>query len=134
LSKFSKSTITIIIGSVIFLIGCIQPFKYESAKENGYEVDATIVEVIEKDESNFDDSSTSCTVYADYEVNGKEYKHVKVGKYYDADSYYVGKTIKVVVDPNSPDETMFEGGVLCTIGFLIAGWGIISKIKNKKAK
>lgn len=133
--KFSKATTVIIWGVVIFLIGCIQPARYDQAKENGYEVDATIVEVVEKEETDSEGSysSNSYTVYADYEVDGKEYEHVKVGKYYDTDEYYVGKTIQVVVNPNSPGKPMFEGGILCVIGFLVACGGIAFKIKNKKA-
>lgn len=132
MSRFLNSTTAIILGTVIFLIGCIQPAKYEKAKEDGYEVDATIVDVVEKDESDSDGSYTSYTVYADYKVDGREYKHVKVSKYYDTDDYYVGKIIKVVVDPDDPNETMFEGGILCTIGFLIVIGGVISKVKKKK--
>ena len=46
--KLSDSSILIIIGIVIFLLGCIQPSRYENAKENGYEVDARIVDVEEE--------------------------------------------------------------------------------------
>ena len=134
MKKFlSSTTFVIILGVTIFLIGCIQPAKYEDAKENGYEVDATIVDVdIEHEDDLEGYSSTSYTLYANYEVNGKEYKHIKIGKYYDNDKYYIGKTVKVVVNPDSPDETMYEGGVLCVIGFLLAIGGIIIKIKSKK--
>ena len=134
MEKQFKLSPLLIIGVIIFLIGCIQPFRYENAKENGYEVDATIVEVVKKDESDADSvtSSTSYTIYADYEAGGKEYKHVRVGKYYDTDKYQVGKTIKVVVDPGSPEKPMFEGGVLCVIGFLTAGCGIFAMIRGRK--
>lgn len=133
-SKFLNSTTIIIIGIVVFLIGCIQPAKYEKAKENGYEVDATIVDVKIEEEHDLDGGldSTSYTVYADYEVDGKKYEHVKVGKYYDTDEYYVGKVIKVVVNPNSPGKPMFEGGILCVIGFIVSIIGIVAKIKSKK--
>lgn len=133
--KLSKSTITLLVGIALFLVGCIRPFMYEEAISNGYEVDATIVEVIDEIESDSESgyTSTVSTVYADYTVDGKEYKHVKVGKYYDTDKYYVGKTIKVVVNPNSPGKTMGEGGVVCTIGFVVIIYAIVKKIKEKKA-
>ena len=135
MKKKLNSTGIILIGVVIFLLGCIQPYRYEMAKENGYEVDATIVEVKTKEEDGVDGSpsSTAYIVYADYEVDGEEYEHVRVGKYYDTDKYYVGKTIKVVVNPNSPNKPMFEGGILCVAGFLILIVGIVGKIRKKKA-
>lgn len=134
MKNLKESSIVIILGIVLFLIGCIQPAKYENAKENGYEVDATIVEVKTKEESGTDGGpdSTAYIVYADYEVDGKEYEHVKVGKYYDTDAYYKGKTIKVVVNPNSPGKPMKEGGVVCVVGFLVLIGGVVMKIKEKK--
>lgn len=119
----------------MFLIGCIGPANYEKAKENGYEVDAKIVEVKKEIEDDLDGgyTSTSYTVYADYEVNGEVYTHIKIGKYYDTDEYYVGKRVKVVVNPNSPGKPLFEGGVLCVVGFLIALFAGIAKIKARKS-
>ena len=136
MGKLSSSTGALLLGIAIFLVGCIQPSKYEDAKENGYEVDATIVEVDESVSTGMDGApdSTVYTVYADYEVDGEEYHHVKVGKYYDTDAYYVGKTIQVVVDPEKPGKPMFEGGILCTVGFLIAVAAIIHRIKKKRKK
>ena len=133
-SKLLNSTTAIVVGVIIFLIGCIQPAKYEQAKETGYEVDATIVEVKIKEEPDMEGGpdSTSYTVYADYEVDGKKYEHIKVGKYYDTNEYYVGKVIKVVVNPNSPGSPMYEGGILCIVGFFVIVGGIIVKIKQKK--
>ena len=63
----TSSTVAIILGIIIFLFGCIQPAKYEEAKEKGYEVDATIVEVVKKEETDSEGSYTSMsyTVYAD---------------------------------------------------------------------
>ena len=134
MSKLFNSTGILILGILIFLVGCIFPSRYENAKENGYEVDATIVEVVEKYENDSDGySSTSYTVYADYEVDGKQYTHVKVGKYYDTDKYYVGKVIPVVVNPNNPGAPMFEGGILCVVGFLVAIVAVIHKIRTKRA-
>ncbi len=130
--RLLNNTTFLILGIIIFLIGCIQPSAYEEAKENGYEVEATIVNVVEKE--SFDGDSITYTVYADYTVDGKEYKNVKIGKYYDTDAYYVGKTVKVVVDPDNPGKPMFEGGILCTIGFVMTIGAIISKIRNRKRK
>ena len=132
MKRICKSTWLLILGIAIFLIGCIQPARYEAAKENGYEVDAVVVEVEKKRESA---NSTAYILYADYEVNGKQYEHIKIGKYYDSDNDYVGKTMKIVVDPNKPDSTMFEGGILCVIGFLMICTALVRKAqKRKKAK
>jgi len=130
--KLFNNTACLIMGIIIFLIGCIRPYAYEEAKENGYEVKATIVDVVEKE--SLDGDSITYTVYADYTVDGKEYKNVKIGKYYDTDAYYIGKTVKVVVDPDNPGKPMFEGGILCTIGFVMTIGAIISKIRNRKKK
>jgi uncharacterized membrane protein len=136
MKKLSGSTLTLLLGILIFLIGCIQPFRYETAKESGYEVDATIVEVKVRDETDSESgySSTAYIVYADYEVDGKEYKHVRIGKYYNSDDYYVGNTVKTVVNPNNPGKPMFEGGVVCVIGFLIVICAVVSKIKARKKR
>lgn len=132
MKRICKSTWLLILGIAIFLIGCIQPARYEAAKENGYEVDAVVVEVVEKRER---DNSTAYILYADYEVDGKQYEHIKIGKYYDSDNDYVGKTMKIVVDPNNPDSTMFEGGILCVVGFLAVCTALVRKAqKRKKAK
>ena len=99
-------------------------------------MEATISDVKISEESDMESGFTSTvyTVYADYEVDGKEYKNVKVGKYYDTDEYYVGKAIKVTVNPDSPGRPLAEGGVLATVGLVILVIGIIGKIKNKKQK
>lgn len=132
--SISHSTLALILGILLFLVGCIQPSKYEEAKENGYEVDAKIVDIkvdIEHDlESGY--VSTAYTIYADYQVDGVEYKHVKVAKLYDSDKYHVGDTIKTVVNPDNPGKAMNEGGVLCVVGFLIALGGGISKFSSYK--
>ena len=134
LKKLSGSTLILLLGIALFLIGCIQPFRYESAIESGYQIDATVVEVKTRDETDSESgyTSTSHTVYADYTFDGKEYKHVRIGKYYDTDDYYVGKTVKIVVDPNNHGKIMKEGGVVCTVGFVIAIIGIVVKITDKK--
>ena len=127
------SALIIVFGIVIFMIGCIQPFRYEMAKENGYEVEATIVDIETaiEDDSETGLTSTSYTIYADYEVDGKAYKGVRVGKYYDTEKYAIGDKINVVVNPNAPGKPMFEGGILCVIGFLVSIGGIIAIIPKK---
>ena len=133
MKKLSNSTLILLLGIVIFLLGCIQPARYEAAKEKGYEVEATIVKVVQKEETNFEaPDTTACIIYADYEVDGQKYEGVRVAKYYDTDDYVVGDTIKVVVNPNRP------GSRMRVIGFLIMMVPIIHKIrctvKKKKAK
>ena len=78
------------------------------------------------------DEELECAVLTIYEVDGKEYKHVKIGKYYDTNKYDVGMVIKVTVNPDSLGKPMVEGGTLCVVGFLLVSGGIISKIKSRK--
>ncbi len=135
LNKLLTSTGILILGIVIFLLGCIQPSRYERAKESGYEIEATVVKVVEKIEDSFEGpSSTTYTIYVDYSVDGNEYKNIKVAKYYDTDKYSVGDTIIIVVNPNNPEKMMFEGGIVCVIGFIIVVFAIILKIKTRKNK
>ena len=132
---FQFPPILIILGALVFLIGLIQPLRYEQAQKNGCEVDARVVEVKKEHEDDLETgySSVSYTVYADYEVDGKEYKHVRIGKYYDVE-YHVGQTVKVVVNPNAPNKPMYEGGILAVAGFLIVGAGIVICCVGKKKK
>ena len=135
MKKISKSTLILLAGIAIFLVGCIQPANYEKAKESGYEVKATVVDIVVKEETDSDGySSTSYTIYGNYTVDGQSYQHVKVGKYYDTTPYSVGDVIPVVVDPDNPDSTMFEGGILCVIGFVVVLFALLSKRKNKKSQ
>ncbi len=129
-----STTIALLIGIAIFLVGCIQPSLYEDAKESGYEVEATVVDVDIREDTDMDSGFTSTvyTVYGDYTVDGKEYKHEKIGKYYDSPRY-VGEKIMVVVDPKS-GTPMFEGGILCTIGFVVMVIALLCMRANKKAK
>ncbi len=129
-SKFWNSTTFLVLGILIFLVGCIQPSRYEAAKESGYEVEATIVDVVKKEQ--MDD--VAYDIYGDYSANGKEYRRVKLKTVYQADSYAPGQTIQVVVNPDDPGEMMFEGGVLCVIGFVMAVAALIFKSKKKKQR
>ena len=132
---FQAPGVIIIIGVIVLLIGLIQPLRYELAQKNGYEVDAVIVEVKKEHEDDLETgySSISYTVYADYELDGKEYKHVRIGKYYDVE-YCVGQTVKVVVNPKAPNKPIYEGGILAVAGFLTVGVGIVICCAGKKKK
>jgi len=39
-----------------------------------------------------------------------------------------------MIDPNSPDETMTEGGVFATIGLILVIGAIICKLSGKRKK
>jgi len=43
MKKVKGSTWLLWIGIAVFLVGCIGPFRYEDAIENGYRVEATAV-------------------------------------------------------------------------------------------
>ena len=131
MKKLSAHTALIILGIVIFLLGCIQPARYEKAIENGYEVEAVVVDIKVRKNSGPDESD-EYTYYVDYTFEGKKYTHVKFERVY-ADKYHKGETVSMVIDPLSPGRAMFEGGILATAGFLITVIGIIKKVKSKKA-
>ena len=134
MKKIKGTTWALLLGIAVFLVGCIQPSRYEQAKENGYEVDAVVTRVEEGTDPGMDGVPDSIvyTYYGDYEVDGKQYTNKKLQKGYDHQTYCVGDTIRIVVDPNNPGVTMFEGGVICTIGFVIAVGAIIFKISDRK--
>ncbi len=136
LNKLSGEAIILLIGIAIFMIGCIQPFRYESAKENGYEVTATVVDVDYVDDYDMIEEKdiTKRIVYVDYVVDGKEYKRIEAPSSADSDNCDVGDTIKFVVSPIFPQYPMFEGGVIATIGFCATAYGIYCIIKAKTQK
>ncbi len=134
MKKFFQGTnLILIIGILIFLVGCIFPYRYEKAIEEGYEVEATVTDIVERAQTAAEagPDDTSYTLYGDYTIDGKEYTHVKLGKNY-SDSHYIGEKLKVVVNPDNPGKPMFEGGILCTVGFLIAIGAIIAKVSAKR--
>ena len=135
MKKMKSSTIWLLVGIALFLVGCIGPMMYENAKENGYQVEATVTRVEERDRTNDDGPDTTVyTYYGEYELDGKTYTNVKLGKSYDTKQYVEGSTMQVVVNPNNPGSTMFEGGVICTVGFVIMVVAIVMKFSERKKK
>lgn len=138
MKKASYGVLIALIGLTLTIVGSIKPDKYATAKESGYEIDATIVDVEHTEEydpvsESYDDPAY--IYYVDYEVDGKEYKHIKVPeKGQPEDGYGVGDTIKVVVDPESPDRLLTEGGFVATVGVVVTVCGIISAIRSKRKK
>lgn len=128
--KIFNSTTALILGIVLLVIGFTQFGAYGDALT----VDATVVDVVVKDEHDVDSGyvTTSYTVYADYELNGQKYSRVRIGKYYDTNEYYVGKTVSVTVDPENPGSMMSDGGMLCVAGVVIAAAAIVCKVRKKK--
>ncbi|WP_195450999.1 DUF3592 domain-containing protein [Anaeromassilibacillus sp. 1001302B_160321_C8] len=105
---------------------------YDEAKNSGYEIEARIVDVVVKEEHDSDMIYyyDTYTVYANYTIDGKDYSHVKVGKY--TEPKYVGDTITVVVNPEEPGAKMAEGGIFATVGFVMIVGVIVSKAKKKQ--
>ena len=124
-----KTTIVLIIGIIFFLAGTYQNAQYETAKENGYEVDA-IVTRVDIDRSNDVTEDDKYVVYGDYEVDGEEYKNKRLDK--TTKKYVKGDTYKVVVNPDSPGKKMAEGAFFSLVGFVMIVGAIISKRKAKK--
>lgn len=136
MKKVKKSTWLLWIGIAVFLVGCIGPFQYEDAIENGYRVEATVTRIEDRNDTGMDGApdTTVYTYYGEYEVDGKKYTDVELGKSYDRKTYAVGSTMEVVVNPNDPGRTMSEGGVICTVGFVILIVAIVMKFKERKQK
>lgn len=136
MKKMKGSTILLLVGILVFSVGCIGPFMYEDAIEKGYKVEATVTRIKEGTDIGTDGmpDSTVYTYYGEYEVDGKKYTDVKLGKSYDEKKYAVGSTMGVVVNPNNPGGTMSEGGVICTVGFVIMIIAVVQKFSERKKK
>lgn len=132
MKKIFNSTTVLIIGIIVFLLGAYQGGLYDEAKNSGYEIEARIVDVVVKEEHDSDMIYyyDTYTVYANYTIDGKDYSHVKVGKY--TEPKYVGDTITVVVNPEEPGAKMAEGGIFATVGFVMIVGVIVSKAKKKQ--
>lgn len=133
MKKLFHSTVILIIGVVVFLLGVYLGFLRDEAIDAGGEVEARIVDVVIGEEHDADlmESYDTYTVYADYMFNGKRYSHVMVGKYYEPK--YVGDTITVVVDPEQPDTQPAEGGFFAIVGLVMIAGAIVSKRIKKQA-
>lgn len=132
MKKILNSTTVLILGIVLFLLGSYQGGLYDDAKSSGYEIEAKIVDVVVKEEHDSDMIYyyDTYTVYADYTIDGKDYTHVKVGKY--TEPKYIGDTITVVVNPEDPGRKMTEGGIFATVGFIMIVGAVVSKAKKKQ--
>jgi hypothetical protein len=73
---------------------------------------------------------TSYTVYGDYEFEGKEYTHVRIGKY--SEPHYKGEMIEAVVNPRNLSKTITEGGVFNVIGFVVIIYAVVLKYGERK--
>jgi hypothetical protein len=135
MKKFLTNVMIALLPIAIFLLGCIQPMRYENAIAKGYKIDATITKVESKvEEVEYAGEYTVDSIYVDYEVDGQKYENVKVGKYSDGGSK--GEVIQIVVNPNNPGKVMKEGGVLATVGFILMLVmyipAIVATVKEKK--
>ena len=136
ISELSGSTLVLLLGIVVFLLGSIQPMRYENAIANGYEVDAKIVDIENVEDYDVVEECdvTEYHIYVDYTVDGEEYTHVKAEETENRDKYRVGDTMKLVVNPDKPGKKMFDGGILATIGMLITGYGIFCIVSDRRKK
>lgn len=90
-------------------------------------------EFISNDDSN--EEQYEYTVFVDYVVDGKEYKHVQFDSY--DSSMKVGQTINIKYDLNDPSKIQSQNGMLFIIAFIIIGFaaivfGIFNTIKSFK--
>ena len=122
-----SGTVLIIIGIVGFLLGCVQPFRYEMAKRDGYEVEAEIVYVETK--AGADDKVVA--YYANYELNDKKYQNIKIGKL-DGEKYDTGDEVRIVMSPIQEEIPMFEGGILAVVSLPVLVCGMLLELKEIK--
>ncbi|MBO5935576.1 MAG: hypothetical protein J6Q94_08840 [Clostridia bacterium] len=124
-----------LIATILVAPAFIKFCRYETAVENGYEIEAVVVDYKTRIESvEYTDDSEVYILYVDYEVDGKEYKNVKAGEF--GKIHLRGETITIVVNPKNPgkiiqDSDMFTG-VLCIVGMFIAVYGIVAESKTMK--
>lgn len=63
------------------------------------------------------------TVFVDYTVDGKEYKHVEYGAY--SSSMKVGQSVEIKYDVNDPSKIQSPGGKTIIIVFMILGGAVV---------
>ncbi|MBE6928585.1 MAG: hypothetical protein E7467_08935 [Ruminococcaceae bacterium] len=132
--KFFKhmksSTLLLLVGILLFTIDFFINMDYEDARAKGYEIEATItrIDVRESNDAGMDDIYVA---YGEYEVDGRTYTNKRLGHCGEDD--YVGGKMTVVVDPDDPGDTEFEGGVLAVVGFIMMIVALIWKYKDRKA-
>ena len=128
-----NSTTALILGILLLVIGFSVNASYEDAKAGGYEVTATITRIEHRVDTGIDGApdSDEYTLYGTYTVGDQIVTEKKLGKVY-INSYSVGDTYKLVVDPENPEDTLSEGGFIIMLGLAIIVFSIIAMRKNKK--
>ena len=125
-----RSTLILIIGILVMAIGFAFNTSYEEAKASGYEVSATItrIETYTSNDVGMDDTYIA---YGKYEVDGKTYSDRRLGSC--SEDTVAGDTMKIVVDPNDPEDQMNEGGILGVLGMVVICYALYQKYKERKA-
>ena len=125
-----SSTKILLVGIVMMAISLTVNMFYEDAKAQGYEIDARITRILchESTDPGMDDTYVA---YGEYEVDGKVYSNKRLG--YCPDDAVVGETMKIVVNPNDPEDRLPEGGVLAVFGLPIVCYALYLKHKERKA-
>lgn len=93
---------------------------------------ATVTDIQEHWEDTGEDSHLVTTVYIDYEVNGKEYKHVEAPE--SDSSIQIGDRVEILYQSKNPEK--IEGHhitrksvIFIIIGFVVAIGGIFGTLK-----
>ena len=132
--KLACCLATLMVGGALLSVGCSGPQKGNEKKE-----DLTKTQLFVGDDGGgmggtwFNNLISEFeTKYADYEFEGKKYEHIKVGKYYDTDAYYVGKVIKVVISSTSSRNSfmLVFSSLKIAILWLISGWSKITTLSK----
>ena len=125
-----SSTKILLVGIVMMAISFTVNMFYEDAKAQGYEIDARITRIVCRTSTDpgMDDTYVA---YGEYEVDGKKYSDKRLG--YCSDDAVVGESMKIVVDPDDPEDRLPEGGVLAVFGLPIVCYAIYLKHKERKA-
>ena len=108
-----------IVGVIILVAGICLYINTTNKIKNGDKVVARISDVSTYRDSDGDRHST---YYADYTYNGEEYQHVHLS--YSSSSYYIGKEIRIYVNPDNPTDVVVSGSAKIIL-FLMVPMGLI---------
>lgn len=132
MKRINKTYIWLVVGILLFCIGSAIDYRYENAKETGYEVIATVTDVkyhVDHDVDGGPDRD-EYIAYGTYTVDGKQYNNIRLGTY--SSEINVGDRIPVIVAPHNPARIISDGGLLIVPGFLIVIISIVVLVKSKK--
>ena len=130
IDKFINSTTVLILGIILLFVAIILPSPYDDARNSGYEIDATVVEIVEHKHpaiEEYEVDTYTYTIYASYTADGKTYEHVEIEER-ETHNLNLGDTVKIVVNPENPKEILTNNNSLGVSALIIIVIALFVKI------